>query len=87
MFWGYDEFLLHVVGGLKGNGKFRVAASWIPFHLEQRELTVAFLDIVNLLLCGGAPEITVGIPAGILVCLDSFAYYEILPQGSCILTE
>lgn len=75
----YYEFFLYVICSFERSGKFRAATTWIPFHLEQRELSVTFLNIVNFLLCCSAPEITVDIFTRILVVFNSFTYDEILP--------
>ena len=51
-----DRFLLDIVGGEEGGGKLGVGALRIPFHLEERELAVALLDVVYLLLLVGPPK-------------------------------
>ena len=84
---GDDGLLSHVVGGEEGGGEWRVGLLGVPFHLEERELPVGLLDVVDLLLLIGAPEIAVRIASGIVVGLDALADEEILPQGSRILPE
>lgn len=69
---GRDDVLLpHVVGGGEDGGKLREGTACVPFHLEERELPVAFLYVVNLLLLTGAPEIAVGMVACVFVGLDA----------------
>lgn len=77
--WRNNSLFLHIIRRKESIGELGVGSLGIPLHLKERELTIAFLYVVNLLLLVGAPEITIHVSTTILISLDTLANEEVFP--------
>lgn len=85
--WCYDSFLLHIISSEKCVRELIIGTFGIPLHLKDGELPIALLYVIYLLPLVGTPEITIHVPTAILICLDTLADEEILPQSTHILAK
>ena len=59
----------------------------VPFHLKKRKTTITFLYIINLLLLGGTPKISIAIALVVMVVFQTLAYHKVFPQSTYIIPK